>query len=382
MHRKSILISGFTLAVCLMLFSGAAATETRVGTLGGVGFYMHDNSNIFYFPGAINTYSGQVIGEFRVKNNDNSYSIGVHYPVGDFSVLGVYLNRPIPLSISPGVVQNVTLNHTTDIFYGMQLSQFDLGFKASFGADGIVVDNGAGEDKESARYLALGVGISNEKMDLGGHIELPSAKSDPDGDVGDQDWGGFGFAGAGRLFLGETTKIVPVGLISIRSTTSDFGSAVGKIKYTDMNLGAGIGVNHELNESNMLVMAIEVLGFQGSSEDSSDLETPGGKITYGRLTFPGFYIGAESRIKSWLTGRLGAAQVYQAIATTYEPETGNEQKTSFTNSQFNVSFGLGFNFGDFTLDAAINEGLFFDGPNFISGTTEPMARRLSLTYKF
>jgi len=231
-------------------------------------------------------------------------------------------------------------------------------------------------------YLALASGLSNEKMDLAAHIELPSAKYEPAGGGNERKWSGFGFAGAGRLFMGETDKIVPVGLINIRSTTADFGSGIGKIKYNDMNFGLGIGLNHNLNENNMLVLAVEAFGYQSAAQDSADLEAGGGKITNGRLTMPGFYLGAESKIKKWLTGRLGAAQVYQSLSSKFEPEDGDEQKYSHTESQFDVSFGLGIHFGDFTLDAAINEGLFFDGPNFISGTTEPMSRRLSLTYSF
>jgi hypothetical protein len=216
---------------------------------------------------------------------------------------------------------------------------------------------------------------------------LPSAKNEPAGDATELKWGGFGVSGAGRLFLGQTTKIVPVGVLSFRSTNSDFGSDFGKIKFMDLNLGLGVGLNHELNESNTLVMALEVLGIQSSAVDSSDIEVgeggvKGGKIGYARVTLPGLYLGAESKIRPWLTGRLGAAQVYQAYATVYNPEDGPDEKSSYTNSQFNMSFGLGFNFADFTLDAAINEGLFFDGPNFISGSTEQMANRLSLTYKF
>ena len=382
MSRKLTYTIGIMLAMVIAISSGVSATETRVGTMGGIGFYVHDNSNIFYFPGAIYSYSGQVVGEFRVKNNDNAYSIGVHYPLGDFNVVGVYLNRPIPLTIPNGIVNNVTLNQTTDIFYGMQMSEFDLGFKASFGADGQVVNPGGGDNKESAMYLALASGISNEKMDLAAHIELPSAKYEPAGGGNERKWSGFGFAGAGRFFMGETDKLVPVGLLNIRSTTADFGTGVGKIKYTDMNFGLGIGLNHNLNENNMLVLAVEALGLQTAVQDSADLEAGGGKITDKRITLPGFYLGAESKIKKWLTGRLGASQVYQSVSSTFKPETGSEEKYSHTASQYNVSFGLGFHFGDFVLDAAVNEGLFFDGPNFISGTNEPMSRRLSLTYSF
>ncbi len=256
MSRKNLLAASVALGLVIALFSGAAATETRVGTMGGIGFYTHDNSNIFYFPGAIYTYSGQVVGELRVKNNDNSYSVGIHYPLGDYAVVGVYLNRPIPLAIRPNIVQNVTLNHTTDFFYGVQMSQFDLGLRLSIGLDAAKRDVGDDEIKESARYMALGAGISNEGMDLGAFIELPNAKYDTADNS--TDWGGFGVGLAGRLFHGETTKLVPVVLLNYRSTSSNYEPGTTSVDYTDMNLGLGVGVNHELNDKNLLVMAVEL----------------------------------------------------------------------------------------------------------------------------
>ena len=47
-----------------------------------------------------------------------------------------------------------------------------------------------------------------------------------------------------------------------------------------------------------------------------------------------------------------------------------------------MTFGVGIMFGNFLLDAAINEGLLFAGPNIISGTIQDFAYRLSITYNF
>jgi hypothetical protein len=377
---KALLFLSLIVVYGLTCFLSVSATEVRVGTMGGVGFYMHDNSNIFFFPGAIYTYSGQVVGELRVKNTDNTYSIGIHYPIADYSVVGVYLNRPAILAVKPNIVNTVALNHTTDFFYGMQMSQYDLGFRLSLGLDSYNQDYGATELKENARYLALAGGISNEKMDLGAFVELPSAKHDSAATI--NKWSGFGFGIAGRMFRGQATKLVPLVLLNYRTTTSKFEPGTAKTDYADMNLGLGLGVNHELNENNLLVMAVEILGMQSSKETRKNYGGGNGEVTNTRTTLPGLYIGVESKIKHWLTGRLGAAQVYQSITLKDKPEGGTEAKSTTQSSDFNVSFGLGFNFGDFTLDAAVNEGLFFDGPNFISGTTEPMARRLAITYKF
>ena len=377
MTKKSIFISTLTIMVLAVMFITAAATEVRVGSMGGVGFYTHDNSNIFYFPGAICSYSGQVYGEFRVKSTPNSYTVGVNYPVNEKSVVGVYLNRPVPITVPSESCEDVSLDQTTDFFYGRRMSQFDLGFKVSLGMDSYKQDS-IGETPaldESARYIQLAGGISNEKMDLGAFVELPHAKFEQSG-VTDT-WSGFGFGVIGRMFYERdaATKLVPLVAFNTRKVNGK-SSVAGSDKedFTDMNIGVGIGVNHQINENNLLVGAIEVLGYQ-SSKDKLTSGATTTTITNSRTTLPGLYMGIESKIRHWLTGRLGAAQVWQKNKTKNE-ETGNPTvERSTRGSEYNVTFGLGLNFGDFSADAAINEGIFFDGPNFISGETNPLASR-------
>ncbi len=48
---KKLTMFTFLLVFLLLFQTGLWATETRVGSMGGVGFYMRDNSNIFVFPG-------------------------------------------------------------------------------------------------------------------------------------------------------------------------------------------------------------------------------------------------------------------------------------------------------------------------------------------
>lgn len=370
-------------ALMLILASGwlfnVNATETRVGSMGGVGFYTHDNSNIFFFPGAIYRYSGQVVGELRVKNDDNRYTIGVHYPLGDYSVAGLYLNRPINMSIPAGIVENVELNRTTDIFWGTQLASYDLGIKLSLGLDSFKDETGPDDETESARYIGIGGGLSSETMDLGVLFDLPNAKREL-GAVKNT-WGGFGFGLNARLFHGETTKLVPLGTFYYAATNTEVDPGTGttaKVDYTRMNLGLGIGLNHQLDENNLIVGGLEVIGLSSLKADEQGI----GENTTSTLTLPGLYMGLESKIKTWLTGRIGAAQVFQSTTDKVKPEGGTETKSTVRTSDFNLSFGLGFTFGDFVIDAAINEGLFFDGPNFISGMDNPMANRLSVTYGF
>jgi hypothetical protein len=386
MTKRGIVILALTILALAAIFSTAAATEVRVGTMGGVGFYMHDNSNIFFFPGAIYSYSGQVYGELRVPSTPDAYTVGVNYPIGDYSVVGLYLNRPMPVSIPVGVLDSVQINQTTDLFYGTQMSKFDLGFKLSLGLDSYSRDSIAETPKmtQSARYIQFAAGASTDKMDAAVSVELPHAKFEESG-VTDT-WSGFGFGAVARCFHGEgPTKLVPLINFNTRKINGKSSLAgSGKEDFSDLNFGLGIGVNHQLNENNLVVGAVEILGLQSSKDKVTSGGTPSTTTTttLSRMTLPGLYMGVESNIRPWLTGRLGAEQVWQ-ISKTKNEETGVPSfETKAHSSQYNVVFGLGLHFSDFTVDAAINEDIFFDGPNFISGQTNSLANRLAVVYKF
>jgi hypothetical protein len=390
--RTVCLISMFLLTSFLMFQPAVMATETRAGSMGGVGFYMRDNSNIFVFPGTFYQYSNQVVGELRVKNDNSLYSIGVHMPVSSM-VLGVYLNSPLDLEIPAGVVTEVSLDRATDLFFATKLSGFDLGINLRVGMDQFSEDRNNGTDtveyKETARFISIGAGLSNEKMDLALRLDLPAAETKFPASGTEQDLkyslSGLGVGFNGRLWMEKRDKFQLVPLLvgyyatATRKQSPGFGlDTTYTTDYNRLNLAGGIGVNYQLNDENLLVLGLEVYGYAKDGEEvKNDYKS---SIT--TTTMPGVYLGLESKISKWLIGRLGAVQVFQSEKTTYKPEGGKETQTTSYSSQFKMTFGLGFTFGNFVLDAAFNEGLLFDGPYFISGSAEPIANRLSITYNF
>jgi len=381
--NKLLFIAIFT-ALTASSITSFNATETRVGSMGGVGFFTKDNSNIVYFPGTINFYPQQIVAKKKKKNSDNSYTIGGHLSFNETNVLGIYLNRPIAIEAPGGVFDNITLDRATDLYLGMPFSNFNFGGRISVGFDSYKQDSTAVQDKdhESARYINVGCGISSETIDMGGYFELPSAKSEENNNDEDK-WSGMAFGGNVRAFMGNQVKIVPVGLLSISSTTYEhhdgaLDSTTAKVDYSAMDIGLGIGINHNIKENSMVIIGVEVLGMNKDKTDIRD----GNETTVTTTTMPGLYMGAESQINRWLTGRIGAAQVFQSTKTKVKPPTGDETETSVRSSQFKVTFGLAVEFGNFTLDLSFNEGLLFDGPNFISNTNETIADQLSITYNF
>ncbi len=383
--RNSVTSVALVLTTVFIFQSDTLATETRVGSMGGVGFYIRDNSNIFVFPGTFYSYSNQVVGELRVKEVDYFYSIGAHLPVSSNAQIGVYLNSPLSWRIPGGVVEDVTLDRTTDLFFGTRLSNFDLGLalRVAMDKDEEQIDPDT-KSKESAQYFEIAGGISNEMMDLGLMFGLPSASYELD--PVKTNWGGFGVGFNGRFWLGQKNylfKFLPLIVANYASTSSELDTGIPgvdkvEIDYGYLELSGGLGINYQINEDNLIIIGLEAIGYRQESEKVKD----GDEGTITTMILPGIYMGVESKISSWLIGRIGAAQVYQSVTEKFKPEGGDEVEETSYEKEFKMTFGVGITFGDFLLDAAINEGLLFAGPNFISGTFEDFAYRLSITYSF
>ncbi|MBN1825352.1 MAG: hypothetical protein JW958_03730 [Candidatus Eisenbacteria bacterium] len=387
-----VLFLAFLLAA---LASTAFATESRVAALGGRGIWLRDDSNVSYFPGTIVRYNERAISELRFKDaTEDSYTIGVHFPVQETNVFGVYLNSPIDLPVFPDdeergnmfaqvsptdLLNNASYEQTLTFYYGMPMSSFDFAVGLTVGLDSYKNDPGSNDVEESTRYIAVSAGLSNEKMDLGLQIDLPGQKWES-GD-NEQTWGGVGLGVAGRFFLGEEgeTRIVPVCGFGYSPTTYEVKSGGNSMEtdLSEMDLLLGVAVNKPINEKNLIILGLELFGYHTAKMEDSD---PDLSATRTVMTLPGFYVGFESQIQKWLTGRIGAVERFQSTKYLWEGDGVDDYEITMRDSDLDITFGLSMEFKRFVLDAVINEDLLFDGPNFVSGTTEVMANRLSVSY--
>jgi len=376
-----ISLSAILWVFALSMANPISATETRLTSMGGVGFYTVDNSNMFFFPGTINKYPDLIVVELRTKNTQNSYSIGTHMAFNKDKVFGIYLNRPATIAPPPGLFDHVQLDKTTDIFAGLPYNDFDLGARLSVARDKYKQDStlAIAGDEESTSYINLGIGVSKDNTDIGLYFESPSIKSDEDNGLTEK-WSGSGYGFVARTFIGEKMQIVPVGIINKSSTTfkQTLNNTTTKVDYTASNMAVGVGLNFKPNEKALIVFGFEAIGI---SKLKTDIDQ-GTETTVTTTNFPGFYLGTESQINKWLTGRIGATQVYQSISTKTLPAGGTESELLERYKHFQITFGLGLVLNAFTLDFSFNEGLLFDGPNFISGTNETIANKISITYDF
>jgi hypothetical protein len=377
-----------TMLVMAFLFSDLVASETRTFSMGQSAGFLRDNSDVILFPGTLNRYNSLVQTEMRFNGGDNAYSAGVHIPIPNTNyTIGVNINRPI-LPVDPidlgfvGPGNAVYVDRVTDVLFGMEMNGNDLGFRVSYGSDSFTQDSSfldPAVDK-SVSYIEIAGGLSNEKFDIGGSVILPSISNEVS-DTKDE-LSGFGFNFTGRYFhkMNKKMEFVPLAMFGMISTSLDSGGLTGltNTDYSFMNLLVGGALNYHVDDQSLIILGVHAYGSQSLTQENDF-----GEFTEDITTLPAVFIGGESRLASWLIGRLGVMQVFQEMTQTIKPKGEKEIETSTTVSNVNFSFGFGIELGNFLVDADFNEGLLFQGPNFISGQAgQDMFGKLSVTYTF
>lgn len=374
----------------IILFGGIFASETRTFSMGQSAGFIRDDSDVNLFPGTLNYYNSLVQTEMRFNGGDNAYSGTVHLPLPNTNFnIGVNINRPIfDLDSFVGLgtyggVNTVYVNRVTDVLFGMEMNGNNLGFRVSYGTDSFVQDSSFLHSQnidKSASYMEFAGGLSNEKFDVGASIMLPSVTNELNNDK--DELSGFGFNLTGRYFhkINRKVDLVPLVMYGMMSATFDSGGVTTWQDHdiTLSNIFVGAALNYYVDEQSTIVLGVHAYSSQSYTEEYKDYE-----VTNATTTLPAIFIGGESRLASWLLGRLGVMQIFQTETTTVKPKGVPSAEESTTLSTVNFSFGLGIELGDFLIDADLNDGLLFEGPYFISGhNTGDMFGKLSVTYTF
>ncbi len=362
-----------------------SASETRVFSMGQTGVFMYDNSNIVLFPGAVMRYGNEIVTELRLKDDQSVFSADVRLPMNSY-MFGLNFNRPI-MMFNPGVGTNISLDNTSDLYFGTELAGNDLGIRFSLGRDGFTRDSipvpfGSPKLEESARYIEVAGGYSTDLYDASVSLELPSISSKT-GNLEDK-YSGNLINLNGRYFYDYDAKMKFVPVVGLgfgsasRKTDVGGGNPQEKIDYSLLSFNLGVGLNYQISESSILIVAIDPYGYSKLKEDEKDVA----ESTTITTTLPRLYLGGETTIKPWITGRIGANRAYQKVTEKTKPSGGTEFEQSYQTSVYNVTFGLGLKFGRFLIDLNINDGFFFEGPNFISGRIRDFSDRVSVSYLF
>jgi hypothetical protein len=380
---KRGLFSMMVVLVIMVSMLPLSASETRTFSMGQTGVFIYDNSNVTLFPGAVMRYGSEIVTELRLKDTESVYSAEVRLPVNSF-MLGLNFNRPI-MMFNPGVGQNISLNNTSDIYFGTGLGGNDLGIRLSMGRDGFTRDSipfGPPRLEESARYIEVAGGLSSDLYDASVSVELPSISSE-EGNLKDE-FSGNMINLRGRYFYDYDSKMQFVPVVQFgfgsgtRKTDQPANQPQAEADYSLLSINLGVGLNYQVGDNSILIIAIDPYSYYKTKEDEKDVA----ESTITTTSFPRLYLGAEAQIKPWITGRIGANRAYQKVTEKFKPTGGEEVEQSYQTSPYNVTFGLGLKFGKFLIDLNINDGFFFEGPNLISGRVRDFSNRVSVSYLF
>jgi len=174
----------------------------------------------------------------------------------------------------------------------------------------------------------------------------------------------------GRAFWNINQKLQFVPIIVFTSASGTLDSGITSTGSSDLpsfsSIGAGGGLNYQVGD---FLLAGGVLFSTNSLTFASTSTSP--ELSNTATIFPIWNFGVEWSLLDWLVGRFG----YVAFTGSLSQEQVGATVTSvdeFVNTFFaapqrGATLGVGFRFGDFSLDATVNEDVLRQGFNVVGG---------------
>jgi|GEM_PF-443780 len=395
------------LVVLFMLLAAVTgslfATDSRMTALGSPFGFIRDSSDLSSFPGAINLYNRQLVGELYSSSASSDWTIGANLPIMNF-IWGIYLNTDTGVDVDSYIntaVPNYYSSGDLDIskkvqFYFGLMDHFGAGFAMAMDSKkSDMADNPNKFVNESATYVEFSGGMSTDALDAGAKISIAGASVKNDINENTEKYSEMSLQGSGRYYLidNEDFAVMGVGDLAFNSIKEDSkvvgASAItGTTKDSHMMLDVGVGANYKMGEKNTVIFGVRPLRFASLSYKESQSNLNGeDATTYSYTYVPEYNLAVESQIKPWLVGRLGASQNYVFYSKNYDPTgdydsvSGNQEDLdSYYTSSFIMNMGLGFKFGKFCVDTVLSKSLLHNGPYFIGGAPSGLATQVSIKY--
>ncbi len=316
------------------------------------------------------------IGGLLTRNDFNGFSIALLDP-GTNNTLGLTF---------PGVVQQVNnivgsgvvvpMDNNVELIgtFSFGNSSVGLGIAYASTSNDFTPDNGNGGYEGSASQIGMNLGLlanvsSSFLLDVGASIVFPKAKYALD-QTPETNADQTIILANGRVFWKQSSKFTIVPVISFATASGSFETAGTSYDLNSFtSISAGLGVNYTVGD---FLFAGGLLYSTNSAttpaDTSTNPDTP--ELTSTATSFPIWNIGMEWNMLEWLVARLG----YVAVTGSQTIETaggGNDVdqyvQTYFLPATRGFTVGVGFRFGDFSLDATVNEDVLRQGFNNIGG---------------
>ena len=331
-----------------------------------------------YLSGSFRVGQNWTLGGILARNDFNGMSIALLDP-GSNNSLGI----PFPGVVSsvnlvrgPGSV--VPLDNNVELIGTFSFGNTALGLGIAYASTTNNFTPATGTSSEgSASQLGFNLGIvtditSGITLDIGGSFVMPSAsyKLSTDNETAASQ---TIILINGRAFwnINQKLQFVPILVFASASGTVDTGmTSTGSSDLISFSsIGFGGGLNYQVGD---FLLAGGVI-FSTNSQTIPAIQGLSPEQSNSATIFPLWNFGVEWNLLDWLVGRFGYVAI-SGSATVEEP-TPPLPSTSLDESVFSffgtpqrgATVGVGFRFGDFSLDATVNEDVLRQGFNNIGG---------------
>lgn len=332
------------------------------------------------------------LGGFLSRNDFQSFAITALDPLSQVPGynLGV-VNRINNLGISPTVAP---LNNNVELFGTMRMGRMAFGLGLSYASTTNEFNTAGnppvgGSTQATASQFGINGGIladftSRLRLDAGVSLMFPGANFKPS--IGaETSVSETIFMINARLFTKLTSKVTLVPLFTFITASGSQDLGLGdSTRSTDLPsltaFNIGLGVNYSVGD---FLLAGGLSLANASITTPSSPGTPELSTSY--FVFPIWNLGLEWNMTDWFVGRLGyvatTAKMTVESSATQTPVTTDKNETIQTLfvGPNGATVGVGFRFGDFSMDATVNEGVLRQGLNNIGGGG-PTFAYLSVSY--
>jgi len=318
-------------------------------------------------------------GVILARNDFNGLSIALLDP-GDNSVIG----SPFPGVVSTvnslaGAGSVIPMDNNVELMATFKLRNTFIGLGLAYaGTTNDVTTPAVGgtpasNTEGSVSQLGINLGIitditRNIKLDAAVSAIFPSASFNPSTGIETKSSQTFILVNARAFWkVNPNLRFVPIlTFITVSGTVDSGGTSSGSADNPSFtSFGIGGGLNYKIGD---FLLAGGVTFSSNSYTIASTASSP--ELSNSATIFPIWNLGVEWELLDWLYGRLGYIAITGSttLETTASSSSVNEfVATFFGTPQRGATVGVGFRFGDFSLDATINEDVLRQGFNIVGG---------------
>ena len=328
-----------------------------------------------YLSGSFQVGDNWTLGGILARNDFNGMSIALLDPGSNSSSSLSYPGVVSTVNQITGETSVIPLDNNVEAIGTYSFGQTTVGLGIAYANTSNDVNPPTGGSTEgSASQLGFNLGVISDltkslKLDIGASFVLPNASFKLD-TLNETSASQTIITVNGRAFwnLNKNLKLVPIFLFTTESGTIDSGgsSAASVDMPSFIRFDFGLGLNYQIGDFLIAGGAT----FSTSSLTLQAVNNVSPELSYGQTLFPIWNIGVEWSMLEWFVGRLGYIAYTGSSSNEFQNTATSKTEvvsTFFAPSQRGATLGVGFRFGDFSLDATVNEDVLRQGFNTIGG---------------